>query len=962
MKKQLISLLLTVVMVMSLVPMMATAEVTTDDFRTNYTKYGWSESTIHTTTGVAAAAEVTNADGFIGEKSLRVTVDHTNMTTTSTWDQGICLKYPRSCHWTRVDGTPVMDEGVQYSIKMYVKSNNSVPTEKLLETIYVGYAQWSFAKVTDSVISNGSFAPVENGDGWYLWQGTLTMPSGKGHSDLQIRVSNATNIATTANGAIEADLKKLDVLIDGIEIKDIATGEKLIGDRWGSFEENPVDATADNFVTNYAKYPGWRTVYNALAHATRIYESRAEVTKTEAISGASSLHVDFEGSTASNQGYTFVNNYTTSYPANKTYVYTFYTKGMNVKESKVEFGPKSAQIKLSGLTMGTNYTVEDAEDGWKKFVVTHTPTADSTEFWIGVRGTDAREFYIDNFTVTEQGSNVDLLGGGGDFEPTPVATPTPTPTPEPTATPEPTPTPTPVPTATPDLSMYEIEDFADSAVYKTKYGWSSVAEDPMATGDVQAATATVTNQAAYQGEKSLRVTLDHSGFTTSNTWQKGINFTFPRKFDAVAGEQYKITAYVKSNNSVPTEKLVNTIYFRYAEWSWVRMLNTETGVSNATNTAMDNGWYKIEGIITAPSGKTAQHIQVCVRNAKNTATAANRVTDSDLAKLDLFIDGISAVDLATGEEILGGRWGNFEDNYDIPDLTAVDFATNYAKYGSWRTVYKPLAIPINYENRAQVTNKEAASGNASLHVEFVGSTSNVQGFTFVNNYSTYTAGKTYVYTFYTKGLNVKDGIFTFGTKEEEKRLSQLTLGTDYTVTDAGNGWKKFVVNHTLTKDGTEFWIGSKGVDVRDFYLDNFTVTEQGSSVDLLGGAGNFELATTEDYTAVKPRLFDAKNQELTTLDATFGGKTITAASAVVNHNLTESKNAQMIVCLYDGLEIVKTWLPDEVTITTSDTSKDVKTEITLPTLTDSEDYKLKVFVWDGFSKMNPLVDFVEFDI
>jgi len=951
MKKQLISLLLTVVMVMSLVPMMATAEVTTDDFLTNFANYGWSAVGVDTPTGgtQTATAYVTDEAGYVGSKSLHVTLDQTGVTSGTTWDKGINFTFPKSLD---------VIEGEQYKLSYYVKCNNSVPTEKLVNTIYFRYAQWSYARMSDSVVSDMTSTAMD--DGWYHVQGTLTMPSGKNAQDIQLSVRNAVNVAASGNGATESDLGKLDMFIDGIEVIAVDTNERVLAGKWGSFEETASDdTTAVDFMTNYADYGNWKAPSNENGQSN-IYHTYATVTAEKAAIGSHSLHIDYAGSSAWNQGLVILHN--AAMTGGTTYTYTFYTYGLNEKDSAVFFGTSSGTTRLSELTLDTDYTVTDAENGWKKFEVTHTPANGGT-FRLSVQYDKRyRDIYIDGLTVCASGSTTDILDGDGDFEPTPVATPTPTPTPEPTATPEPTPTPTPVPTPTPDLSMYEIENFTDSAVY-AKYGWNGVAEDAMATGDVQAATATVTNQAAYQGEKSLRVTLDHSGFTTSNTWQKGINFSFPRKFDAVEGEQYKITAYVKSNNSVPTEKLVNTIYFRYAQWSYVRMLSTETVVSDATNTPMGNGWYKIEGIITAPSGKTAQDIQVCVRNAKNTATAANGVTDSDLAKLDLFIDGISAVDLGTGEEILGGRWGNFEDNYDIPDLTAVDFATNYAKYGSWRTVYKPLVHASRiYENRAQVTNKEAASGSASLHVDFAGSTGYAQGFTFVNNYSTYTAGKTYVYTFYTKGLNVKDGTFTFGTKEEEKRLSQLTLGTDYTVTDAGNGWKKFVVNHTLTKDGTEFWIGSKGVDVRDFYLDNFTVTEQGSSVDLLGGAGNFELATTEDYTAVRPRLFDTKNQELTTLDATFGGKTITAASAVVNHNLTESKTAQLIVCLYDGLELVKTWLPDEVTITTSDTSKNVKTEITLPTLTDSEDYKLKVFVWDGFSKMNPLVDFVEFDI
>lgn len=910
-----------------------------------YKNYGWNvvvrDAEASGDTQVEAAY-ITDEQAYSGNKSLRMTLDQSGFANAeNAKSRGMYFNFPRKFE--------DVNAGDKYEITAYVKSNNSVPTEKLIDALEFRYALKKSTKMTDTTIVSEMINEAVGNDGWYKIGGIITVPENvTSGEDFRIFFRNAANIATTANISEKFDLGVLDMYIDGISIKNTVTNEDLVAGRWGSFEEiESTDEAEVDFFTSYADY-GWASASKGNP-STNKFDTSVMVTSAEAAVDNTSLHIIFAGSDAWNQGLNLKT--AVSLTAGTTYKYTFYAKGLSVRDTAFYLGSASSNVRFYALTEGTNYTCEPADNGWCKFTVTHTPEKTGV-FTLYVLGTGPRDLYIDGLTVTEGESTADLLGGIGNFEEEsdePII-PDPEPDPDPDLPEDPVP------------EVIETEDFMDATV-RTSYGWGTASVDTPSTGDVQETAAVITNQAAYTGKKSLRLTLDHSGFTSDQTWQKGMYFYFLRKFDVFTeGEQLKLTAYVKSNNSVSAEKLAGAIYFRYAGNKEVRILSSEVTSASVTKGAKA-GWYKLEGVITVPAGATLGDFRLSVRNAKNTATAGNGATGDDVGVLDFFIDEITLENITTGEQIIGTKWGTFEENYELPDATADNFMTDYKDYG-WTTAMNENGQTNKFSTLAEVTAADAAVGNKSLHIDYAGSSVWSAGLVFRHS-AQLTANKTYTYTFYTKGIGAKDAVLYFGAASDYTRLADMASGkytaATYTMTPAeeADGWMKVVVTHTPSKDGA-FTLAALGTQVRNFYIDGLTVTEQGSDVDLLDGDGNFERDAIYDYAAGTTRIFDESFNEISKLTKENGGQKIIIRNAVMNNFLTESKTAQMIIAIYDGFEIIQTIMPEQITITKDDKFKAINAEVTLPEFDSEGEYAVKVFVWDGTTNMKPLTDSVDF--
>ncbi len=91
---------------------------------------------------------------------------------------------------------------------------------------------------------------------------------------------------------------------------------------------------------------------------------------------------------------------------------------------------------------------------------------------------------------------------------------------------------------------------------------------------------------------------------------------------------------------------------------------------------------------------------------------------------------------------------------------------------------------------------------------------------------------------------------------------------------------------------------------------------------------------------------------------------VTAGEMTVKLDITNNENGAnfkpcFIVALYNGTEMVAIDVADDVTIAEGDT-KTLSAKVTVPTIVEGDNYKIKAFLWNDFDGMGILKDHIEF--
>ncbi len=486
------------------------------------------------------------------------------------------------------------------------------------------------------------------------------------------------------------------------------------------------------------------------------------------------------------------------------------------------------------------------------------------------------------------------------------------------------------------------------------------------TGVNQVVNATTTevvvsSAEAYDGNGSMHITYDpanHTDVTSPYMQIMPKNITLE-----TSSVKYKVTFYLK-NESEEAADGTATVTFKMLNGTQ-RALNKygTADVPDSTKEDAGNGWTKYTQEVTV----TQSHVPQIV------PTAA----------CDFYVDGltIQKYDATTetyGADLLNGA-GSFtmttvpegDDEEEevvvttnIPDFTGVAHDTT-----AWAVNSHGGATGTNM--LAEVVSSDAAVGNNSMHLKYDYNTTGYYSFrpllwTSEKGLAT-NNGKTYKLTFYYKGL--EGGMkFAWYSNSQKSPSGFTTNGTEFlavTYTDADNGWKKCEVEGVNNNaQGGCIYFSTSSTDI---YLDGFTVqlvtTEEGGSKtygeDILAGGGDFEVTPAKAYQVYGAKIFDATDTtadavELSALTTNESNKKLTAAAYVKNFTSETPVSAQLLLCVYDGYQLVDIKMSEVAQLSKGAVAKLLACTIDMPEYTEVGDYSVKAYVWDSFEGLAPL--------
>lgn len=412
--------------------------------------------------------------------------------------------------------------------------------------------------------------------------------------------------------------------------------------------------------------------------------------------------------------------------------------------------------------------------------------------------------------------------------------------------------------------------------------------------------AKVSEDEYYEGNASLHIkTTDDGQIRLSNS-----------SFYSLDNTTYDISFYLKG--SVTDE----------GQWaSFTAMAGWSTGVNHFPLTAMTaeatekDGWIKYSAQISSP--ETAFTIFVG-------------------CPVDCYIDGFSAKIVDTDEELVTNGGFNVEEEvFTIPDLTEKTFVggDSWVLWDDFESgTYKLANSTLN-----------ASKGKYSLHVKLTDTASGPLG-----QIQTKILPKNVSYTI---SLSVRDGSVIDG-MHLQVNWDNVRLAECQSQPDEKEGWTRYTWTETLTEKDRIYITCFGGLI--DAYIDDLVITADGSDVDELGGAGNFELTPSGTYEVTSVRLFDSQKIEIA--DVPTVGSAFTAAVAVTNFDVADDFQAQLIVTVCDGKVLKKVALSDVNVITSADSGKIITCDMEMPQEAPKSEYKIKAFVWDSITGMRALAD------
>lgn len=318
-----------------------------------------------------------------------------------------------------------------------------------------------------------------------------------------------------------------------------------------------------------------------------------------------------------------------------------------------------------------------------------------------------------------------------------------------------------------------------------------------------------TKKYAHSGEYGMYVQFATA--KTSNKYYRIVNKVTPAALEAGT---YKIELYARGNFA-PNSMKVGTLF------GTVGGVATDTTIGNMQASAADeNGWKQYTYQFTIASKDVARDFGLLFENTCSGVIDDVRLYNVNNPEVNLIVDG------------------GFEQNKVQPLAESKYTADGWAKAQNG----VPAAM-WEKEFYFEPTQKEAYSGSYSLHAVFP----TWRGFS--NKYMHYRvvksfpAGK-YHLSFYVKGDYLQFGVGLGWT--ETGCWYKATPESVFTKTDAGNGWTRFDADMTTTSTMGYFQI-LVDRNAFDLYIDNISVTAEGSSTNLITN-GDFESVKTAGET------------------------------------------------------------------------------------------------------------------
>ena len=916
MKKRVISVLLTLVMLIGLMPGMVLTAAASESV-TYMALDGWTATYPSNVTedGTDNIAKVATGFAYSGDKSLYV--KYTNTAS----DTRLVIKNDA---WPTTKTT-----GAKYKVSFYANGTMETTTKADGSTL-VGVPFWvqvgwkwhkNAMEMNNDKDRTVTKAEGAKGDeGWYKYEFIIDSISDASYLD-------STPFQLSFGG-------KVDMFID-----DIAIAQQTAG------LETPEDNTDDVYTevslynagfdwyevpesVTYSNLESW-TVARDAAIGVGGVGSSAQTATGISYSGDKSLHVKLNN-TVNDKNMYLVNDAWTDVKTEATkYHVSFYARGsMQATDYAahpmwVQVGWKFDQnlIKMNDLTRTTiTYAPgEKGKEGWKKYEFIIDATTNTASMALRFSFMGICDLYIDDITVVADGdtTNTNLITNGG------------------------------------------FEDKKISVTYSDLEYWTATYPSNV-TEDGTDNIAKVATGFAYSGDKSLYVKYTN---TASDTRLVIKNDAWPTT--KTTGAKYKVSFYANGTMETTTKAdgstLVGVPFWVQVGWKWhknaMEMNNDkDRTVTKAEGAKGDEGWYKYEFIIDS------------ISDASYLDSTPFQLSFG--GKVDMFIDDI-VVTVENSESNL-----MYNSGFDGVEPVESEKCVINSDLEGWTASFNNADVPNDGVNSyVKTANGVSYSGNRSLHVKYQhdrtteanqGKTLNILNSTFASG----DANEDYQVSFYLKGdwtgeanaFYVQNG-FNYSSNASVRnawKITEMTESLPENLNKAAEGWKKysFTINNAKTgNDGTTIYDGAMfQITLQitgEFYLDDMTVVKVGdSSVTNLIGNPGFEGTAQGAYEVLGAQLFDADGVVISDVAST-SNQTVTAAVCVINNSATESMDGQLIFCLYDG-KVLKKAVLSAVTSISAGESAVIKSNISMPEFSEIGNLNLKAFIWESVDTMMPL--------
>lgn len=401
------------------------------------------------------------------------------------------------------------------------------------------------------------------------------------------------------------------------------------------------------------------------------------------------------------------------------------------------------------------------------------------------------------------------------------------------------------------------------------------------------------------------------------------------------GTTYRISFYFKNNTNdeTPTFK----ISCGKADNQYI------TDISEFTTESCANGWTKAWKDMLVNAYYGTFQIQLYSNHDVNIDDISVQKKQSDSTYGDNIIENSSfelvPLDL-TGEVKYGSE--------------TVDAGLNVKNLGGTEG-YRGFQIKKGIQSgtvSANYSTLQAAAGDYSLHIRWTADDYTTGS----GNYISYLTNKSITVN---SEYKVSMWVYTAGINTGLKlRCGDWTQHPimSLAVEDASRpGWTKIEKTFTATSalPRVDIVFGGGAVDT---FIDDYVVTEVAdtTNADHLYGYGSFELGTIGNVVNGAMLYDSALTNEITALTDSHSEATLKAVAAVTNFTDSTLSNAQLIVAVYDGKELVDAKVSEVASVEVNDNGKMLECKITMPSFDEGSDYSVKMFIWDSIEGMFPL--------
>ena len=492
-----------------------------------------------------------------------------------------------------------------------------------------------------------------------------------------------------------------------------------------------------------------------------------------------------------------INRASLSLTAGKTYNLTYWLKGSAGGTTGVVFGtwtPGGGTFTEMASCVDINYVQYTIADGeWHKYTAKITPAATAANYTIGIDCRVTANFYVDDVSLVEEGSDVNLLPGG-DFE---------------------------------DATQAHYNNNGNdwmTANWINNVWFSQFAYDVHQYGNPGGPRALnimgIKRPDIHGGVVSVKVANKAKRINRASiSLEKGKTYKFSYWLKATAGYTTGVvfgTWEPGGNTHIPYDDNIDIPYDKY--------------------TVADGEWHKYSATITPDKSANNYTIGIDCRGADG------------LAQNDFFVDDISLIEGSGNVNLIpDGDFecakqahlnGNGNDWMTANWINDLWFSPHAFDVHEYMNPDGPKAISIE-----GVAFANLHSGTSAVMVDYRSPQINRASLSLA-------AGKTYNLTYWLKGTaggttGVVFGTWTPGGSTFTEMASCVDINyAQYTIPD--NKWHKYTAKITPTATADNYTIGIDCRVAANFYVDDVSLIEDGGSKNLIPD-GSFQHVVQAHY-------------------------------------------------------------------------------------------------------------------